>query len=128
MIDSVLKSNCVGCKACGDICPKDAISFSVDYEGFWYPSIDAQKCIECNLCEQVCPALRPHYSETNGRVIPKTYKVYHKDKIIRYNSTSGALYYALAQCFVEKGNYIAGCVYNDRGHPAYSLKSYGASL
>lgn len=123
MIDSVLKSNCVGCKACGDICPKDAISFSVDYEGFWYPSIDAQKCIECNLCEQVCPALRPHYSETNGREIPKTYKVYHKDKIIRYNSTSGALYYALAQCFVEKGNYIAGCVYNDRYTGAHHVVS-----
>ena len=113
MIDKVSKSDCVGCKACGDICPKDAISFSVDYEGFWYPAIDMGKCIKCNLCERACPALNVHRSSEQAREIPKTYKVYHKDKDIRYNSTSGALYYALAQGFVENGDYIAGCVYND---------------
>ena len=99
MIDKVSKSDCVGCKACGDICPKDAISFSVDYEGFWYPAIDMGKCIKCNLCERACPALNVHRSSEQAREIPKTYKVYHKDKDIRYNSTSGALYYALAQGF-----------------------------
>ena len=40
MIDKVQRKDCVGCKACGDICPTSAIAFSTDREGFWYPSID----------------------------------------------------------------------------------------
>ena len=123
MIDRISKSDCVGCKACGDICPKDAISFSVDHEGFWYPSINRYKCIGCNLCEKVCPALGVYRSSDNAKKIPKAYKAYHRDKAIRYNSTSGALYYALAQEFVENGDYIAGCVYNEGFTGAHHMVS-----
>lgn len=112
MVDKVLKADCVGCKACGDICPKKAVSFVSDCEGFWYPSIDMNKCIACDICEKVCPALEIHNASKKPYNVPKTYKAFHNDKNIRYNSTSGALYYALAQSFVEKGNYIVGCVYN----------------
>jgi NAD-dependent dihydropyrimidine dehydrogenase PreA subunit len=113
MIDKVQRKDCVGCKACGDICPTSAIAFSTDREGFWYPSIDMGKCISCNLCEKVCPAIKPHAASINFFSTPKTYKVYHVDKNVRYNSTSGALYYALAQTFIEKGDYIVGCVYDE---------------
>ena len=112
MIDKVLKADCVGCKACGDICPKKAIYFRTDNEGFWYPSIDMKKCIACNICEKVCPAIEIHNASKNPYSVPKTYKVFHRNKDIRYNSTSGALYYALAQSFIEEDNYIVGCVYN----------------
>lgn len=113
MVDKVQKADCVGCKACGDICPKGAISFPVDNEGFWYPEIDVDMCVECGLCERVCPALKVHPSSANCFARPKTYKAYHKNEDIRYNSTSGALYYALAQSFIDRGGYIAGCVYNE---------------
>ena len=111
--EKVPKTECVGCKACGDVCPTSAISFPVDNEGFWHPSIEKEKCINCGLCVKVCPALAVYRGSNEVREVPKVYKVYHKDRNIRYNSTSGALYYALAQDFVEKGDYIAGCVYND---------------
>lgn len=113
MIDVVSKQDCVGCKACGDVCPANAITYETDKEGFWYPYISKSECINCGLCKKVCPALQKHYSTENCREEPKTYKVYHKDKCIRYNSTSGALYYALAEAFIDNGGYIAGCVYND---------------
>lgn len=113
MIDQVQNNDCVGCKACGDVCPKDAISFPIDKEGFWYPSIDKERCVECGLCDTVCPALNVHCPSKNTRSIPKTYKVYHKDKNVRYNSTSGALFYALAETFIKEGSYITGCVYNE---------------
>ena len=31
------KVDCCGCNACGDACPKQAIFFKTDNEGFWYP-------------------------------------------------------------------------------------------
>jgi len=119
MIDKVSKNDCVGCKACGDICPKNAIDYKIDEEGFWYPHIDMNKCINCGKCEKVCPALQTHCSGKDNRNEPKTYKTYYKDKSIRYNSTSGALYYALAESFIDQGGYIAGCVYNEDYSGAY---------
>lgn len=36
MIQIGKKEDCCGCNAFGDICPKDAITFTTDIEGFWY--------------------------------------------------------------------------------------------
>lgn len=55
MIDIKRNEDCCGCNACGDICPKKAITFLVDKEGFWYPKVDKEKCIDCGLCNKVCP-------------------------------------------------------------------------
>lgn len=57
MIQITDKSQCCGCNACGDICPKDAIAFNTDIEGFWYPEVDKNKCINCGLCEKYAPLL-----------------------------------------------------------------------
>lgn len=122
MIEIVKKQECVGCKACGDICPKDAITYEIDSEGFWYPTIN-DKCVDCGLCKKVCPALKKHFPSSDVRKEPLTYKVYHKDNNIRYNSTSGALYYAIANAFIENGGYIVGCVYSDGYSGAYHYVS-----
>lgn len=113
MIDCVEKKDCVGCKACGDICPTHAISYEIDEEGFWYPRLDKERCVSCGACIKVCPALQTYRSGNDNRKEPRTYKAYHKDFSIRYNSTSGALYYALAEAFIDDGGYIAGCIYNE---------------
>ena len=57
MIQIQDKKDCCGCNVCGDICPKQAISFNYDNEGFWYPEVDMQNCIDCGLCEKTCPCL-----------------------------------------------------------------------
>ena len=126
MIDKVSKLDCVGCKACGDICPVNAITYEIDNEGFWFPTINSDACIKCGLCERACPALKCHYASPENYNEPKVYKVYHKDKSIRYNSTSGALYYGLADAFLRDGGYIVGCVYDDdwKGAHHYIANSY----
>lgn len=101
MIDIVEKNKCVGCKACGDICPVGAILYRIDEEGFWYPEINHEKCINCGLCKKVCPALCKFYPCLDMLKKPKTYKVYHKDRIIRYNSASGGLYHGIALAFLK---------------------------
>lgn len=49
------KTECCGCGACLEICPKNAIEMIRDNEGFQYPIICDKKCIKCGLCLRVCP-------------------------------------------------------------------------
>ena len=37
------KSNCCGCSACVEVCPKSAIKMQEDEEGFFYPTVDKTK-------------------------------------------------------------------------------------
>lgn len=101
----------MGCKACGDACPKQAIAFPVDEEGFWHPEIDSDKCIDCHLCERVCPVVSRPERQQNNFVQPEVYAAYHKNHEIRYDSTSGGMYYALAESILAKEGWLAGCVY-----------------
>lgn len=55
MIKISKKSECCGCGACVQACPKQCIFFVDDEEGFWYPRIQEEQCINCGLCEKVCP-------------------------------------------------------------------------
>ena len=75
MIDLKRKENCTGCKACGDICPKGAISFQTDKEGFWYPEVDPSKCVDCHLCEKVCPELNLKIQKKARTFKPEYYAV-----------------------------------------------------
>ena len=114
MINSVLHEECVGCKACGDICPKGAIDYTTKKDGFWYPVIDENNCIKCGLCETVCPVF--HSDTERDRILenPEVFACKLKDKEIRYNSTSGGLYYALAKTILDQGGYLIGCAYDEK--------------
>lgn len=48
------KSDCCGCGACANICPKGAIAMQEDEFGYVYPVIDDEKCVKCGLCKKVC--------------------------------------------------------------------------
>lgn len=113
MIQISDKSKCCGCKACGDICPKQAISFSTDIEGFWYPQVDESKCINCGLCEKACPVINIAQLKKNDFDKPAhTIAAVNKNMRVRWDSTSGGAYTALAEGMLEQGGYISGAVYN----------------
>lgn len=111
MISTIRKDECTGCKLCGDLCPKNAIFFETGVDGCWYPKINEEKCIRCNLCEKKCPAL--NIVESHNFFAPQVYAVWSMDNKVRYDSTSGGVYYEIAKTFIEKGGYIAGCVFSE---------------
>jgi len=113
MIEIKDKTQCCGCKACGDSCPVNAISFPVDHEGFWYPFVDKEKCIECHRCEQVCPMLHPEKTSVTKLDDLRVYGGYHKDIVIRFDSTSGGTFSALAQQMYSEKGYVSGAIYTE---------------
>ena len=111
MKEIIEKSKCCGCNACGDVCPKGAITFQNDKEGFWYPVIDQTLCVDCGLCQKICPVLTKadnviRYDE------PLVYAAYTKDEAIRIDSTSGGIHSMLALAMYEQNAYIGGAIYN----------------
>lgn len=111
MINIDKKEQCCGCSACGDICPKNAISYKNDNEGFLYPHIDSDKCIDCSLCEKVCPMIsKANNLDRNNK--PKVYAAYSKDETIRLDSTSGGIHSVLALQMYDRKAYISGAIYN----------------
>lgn len=123
MIQITDKSKCCGCNACGDVCTHTAITYQTDIEGFWYPVVDKDKCTDCGLCEKVCPELNIQQLKKNDFEKPECYAAIHKNIEIRFDSTSGGLFSALAQKVYRDGGYVGGAIYNDD----YSVRHFISS-
>ena len=88
------QEDCCGCKACANVCPKDAISFVADKFGFQYPTINEDKCIGCQKCIKTCD-----FQKTGefGHHALEGYAARHKEHDVYNNSTSGGAFTALAE-------------------------------
>lgn len=115
MIDIKRKEDCVGCGACHDACPRDAIYWETDIEGFWYPRVNQDKCIECGLCEKVCPIIQSgKLNCTNAETpVPDVLAAYNADPEVRFKSTSGGIFSVLAEKMLADGGYICGAVWTE---------------
>ena len=81
MIKIEKKENCVGCSACYNICPVNAITMIEDEKGFLYPKIDEKKCIDCKLCEKVCPIIN---TKREANILPRAYAAFNKDEKLEW--------------------------------------------
>lgn len=108
------KVNCCGCGACANICPKRCITMQEDEEGFLYPKIDYSKCIKCGLCLKVCPILT---AKPDTMQVPKVYACKNKNKEILTDSSSGGIFYLLAEEIIKQG----GVVYSAKFVDAYTV-------
>lgn len=57
MIEIKKKSECCGCEACAQKCPKNCIRLVEDKEGYRYPIVNKATCVDCGVCEKVCPII-----------------------------------------------------------------------
>ncbi len=109
MITISNKKNCCGCGACAQGCPKQCITMSTDKEGFLYPKVDKDVCIDCGLCERVCPELNPN----NEREPKNVLAAINKDESVRLRSSSGGVFYLLAEKFIKEGGVVFGARFDE---------------
>ena len=112
MIDKLSKKECCGCNVCGDACPKGAIKFVEDNEGFLYPSINDDLCIKCDICEKVCPVINIGLLKQNDFEHPQCFAAVHKNLQIRFDSTSGGAFSAFAKKAYTEKAYVGGAIWN----------------
>lgn len=112
------KSDCFGCAVCQAVCPTNAISMSLDAEGFAYPVINTDACTGCGGCEAVCPAKQPPVG-TQG----EAYAVRCKDTELLKHSSSGGAFSLLAQQVLKNGGLVCGAVFDEAFQVRHVLSS-----
>lgn len=98
-------NKCMGCSACFNICPKQAITMAPDKYGFLYPKIDSTKCIDCKICQQVCPAINQNIQ----RYPQECYAVTEKEDENLLSAASGGAATILSRFILNKGGVVYGC-------------------
>ena len=108
-IGQVGHTECTGCGACYNKCPKDAIRMEYDTEGFLFPIIDENKCVNCGLCLQSCAVRNSQYKNEKE---PECYAMWASDEI-RAVSSSGGMFTILANYILEQDGYVCGAAYTE---------------
>lgn len=103
------KSQCCGCWACYNVCPKHCIEMVEDGEGFRYPHVDTDRCIDCGLCEKICPLKQSQMDDS----LPESFVVQHKDVEVLRNSTSGGFFTAISKWAIAQGGVVFGAAFSD---------------
>ncbi len=103
------KQDCCGCGACAQGCPKGCIAMRADKEGFLYPEVDKDACTDCGLCEKVCPELNPDAEREPKKVLAAV----NKDEQVRLRSSSGGVFYLLAEEFIREGGVVFGARFDE---------------
>lgn len=101
------KEKCTGCEACASVCPKYAITIELDDCGFYRPFIDNALCIRCNSCNRICPI-----NKTPIVYGPTQAFAYQNSDEIRFNSTSGGFFNALANRIIDEGGVVCGAAFD----------------
>lgn len=125
------KKDCSGCQGCRNICPENAITMEKDEYGFLYPRINPDVCVECGLCKKVCAFQN---EDDSRKVSIRALAASAADENLKKNSSSGGIFAALAEKFLEEGGLVAGCSFEPEGnllaprHILISSKSQLAKL
>lgn len=104
------KDKCVGCGLCSFVCPVKCIKIVSDEKGFLVPNININVCVKCGKCQKHCPA--NNASPLKHQNESQYYLVWSKSDSVRYDSSSGGAFTALADAVLKKGGVVIGAAYN----------------
>ena len=111
-IERINDKNCMGCFACFNICSKNAIRMDVSSDGFYKPKIDGSKCDNCRKCLKVCPVINNSGTNREKEEV-KVYSGWTNNNKIIQKSSSGGIFYEIANIFLNKGFKIIGAKFDD---------------
>ena len=101
-------TRCSNCGACYNVCPKDAIS--VISKGLFYkPEVNPDSCVDCSMCVKICPV----NNHIEGKTPLYALAGWHYDKHVVLSSSSGGVFYGIAQHVIDNGGAVFSAVYSD---------------
>lgn len=109
MIEIQNRGDCSGCAACAAACPRQAIEMNADQEGFLYPVINSAKCIDCGICDNMCQAK----NMIKRKREPLAYACWNKNDSVRMCSSSGGVFYVLAEFIIAHGGVVFGAAFDE---------------
>ena len=104
---------CSSCGICKISCPHQAIAFALDNNGFYKPTVLADKCTDCSICTKVCyKYLRTKQELENAFKEKEIYGAWSKNNTTVATSSSGGVGYELSSFFYQKGYNICGVIFD----------------
>lgn len=110
-IEKIQKNHCYGCQACSNVCPRNCIKMIEDKNGFLMPKVDNSKCVNCGLCINICPSKIVSVKRNDNETL--VYAANVKDYNIRQESTSGGVFFPLAEYVIKQGGYVYGAAFDE---------------
>lgn len=115
----ITNNECTGCLACMNACEQKAIYTDFEAEGFFRPIIDYNKCVNCGMCKKVCPQ--------NNELVGSSYNAdifagFVKDENKRIKSTSGGIFYCIAENFLKnKDSIVVSVCFDDNLQAVFKI-------
>ena len=116
------ENTCVGCMACVETCPVQAVSVHQGMQAY-NAVIDEEKCIHCNACFRKCQ--NNHAPEFFTPLLWKQGWVNNEE--MRKGSTSGGIASALVEQALEQGGVVCSCAFRN-GTFGFSFVEKGEPL
>ncbi len=107
-VNDIDRGECSGCGACMWVCSTKCIKMVPDDEGFLYPHINEENCVSCGKCIKVCK-----YAKGEKKAVRKILMGWSNDIQVRYNSSSGGIFYEISKHILANGGVVYGADYSD---------------
>lgn len=106
---TVCKTNeCTGCRACMNICARNAIDLTDTMKSL-NAVIDEKLCVNCGRCTDVCPNL----SDAEKRTQISWWQGWSNDESIRNSGSSGGVATSIMTNFIRDGGMVCSCLFYD---------------
>lgn len=103
------KDFCMGCSACVNICPTNALELKQDELGYYRAVINYDLCVNCGNCKDVCPSYK--LPEKNNMVNPKCFEFITADTGLLQKSSSGGVFGMLAEVVLQQQGAVVGAAW-----------------